>query len=803
MPRFQPVQILGGCYSDSDRSFSLQDTVNWLPEQAEQAETRTPSQFKTPPGLRPFLEIPPTVTEGGTFPSKPVRATYNCEGKLFAVIGKTLYQVSNSGVAIPQGTIPGNGRVVMAHNQISQGNELVSVNGSSGYVYNTLTQVFEKITDEGFPGAIWVGFADGYILGIEPGRRFAFNSDPADALNYNTLDRFTSEYKPDLIVTGVVNNSELILLNETSYEFFENTGATQQPFRSKRIYGDVGCASRYGACNLDRTVFMFGADGKFYRLEGYSWQRISTRPIEQAVRGLNWAQAFCFTWEDSGHSVVYWTFPDGLTWGFDQSTNLWHRRKSYGLDRWRPNTSTLLGQEWYMGDFQTGRIWVMDWDYILEGEDCIERIRTTGVLSDNQNLIEVNRFEPIFNTGQEITVPVEFPIQPEGPTLVIPPLPDGNEGESWAGGTFTATGGTPPYSFSQRPGTVWPGNLGPMKANGVVDAKVPSKDGIGTVNARVYDANGLFDDDTDSFIIAKRLSWIMAGGFTDGEQKPSPNGVNWSNPSVAAIGASSYYREGDEVLALRQGSDAIYFSTNLAVSFSSLSAALEFGIIGPARAAKTGDNWFIASTVPNARKYDGSVVTTMGWAAWTVATVKGATPAEDVMFTCNASNGTQIIRRDDDGTSLGATTFRASGAGITLCAGDGVCAGLWYDSSSVTHLFSMSTGGTITHLTCPFATDVALPDHFIRYSKAMEKWVLVQGVNIAYGSTLDALTLATTTLPYPALGIDEDGTKFEICGQSASLHMSIDLDTWIPLAVANASGAPSFTALLSLENASE
>lgn len=521
MPRFQPVQILGGCYADSDRAWSLQDVVNWLPEQAEQPETRTPIQFKTPPGLRPYLEIPGTVVPpsgeipGYTIPSKPVRGTYNCEGKLFAAIGKTLYQVTNSGVAIPQGTIPGNTRVTMTHNQISQGNELVAVNGSSGYVYNTLTQVYEKITDEGFPGAIWVGFADGYILGIEPGRRFAFNSDPADAKSYNTLDRFTSEYKPDLIVTGIVNNNELILLNETSFEFFENTGATQQPFRSKRIYGDVGCASRYGACNLDRTVFMFGADGKFYRLEGYSWQRISTRPIEQAVRGLNWSQAFCFTWDDGGHSVVYWTFPDGLTWGFDQSTQLWHRRKSLGLDRWRPNTSTQLGQNWYMGDFQTGRIWVMDWDYILEGDDEIESERVTGVLSDNQNLLQVNRVELLFNTGQELTVPVEFPVQPEPPSITAV-LPNGNVDEPWPGGTYVATGGTPPYSYSSRPGTIFPGNLGPMSGAGVVPAETPTTQGNGVNIARVTDSKGLFAEVTDPFVIGGvliGLEWQYTGTF--------------------------------------------------------------------------------------------------------------------------------------------------------------------------------------------------------------------------------------------------------------------------------------------------
>src|SRR6185312_14889109 len=92
--------------------------------------------------------------------------------------------------------IPGVGRVGMSDNQISQRNQLIIVNGSSGYVYNTNTKDFARITDAGYPCAINVVFLGGYLVQIEPARRFAFNSAPADALSYNTLDRFTSKCRP-------------------------------------------------------------------------------------------------------------------------------------------------------------------------------------------------------------------------------------------------------------------------------------------------------------------------------------------------------------------------------------------------------------------------------------------------------------------------------------------------------------------------------------------------------------------------------------------------------------------------------
>src|SRR5690606_7120246 len=114
---------------------------------------------------------------------------------------------------------------------------------------------------------------------------------------------------------------------------------------------------------------------------------------------LNWAQAFSFVWNDSGHSVVYWTFPDGRTWGYDNSTRLWHRRSSYGLKRWRPSCMITWNGKWYAGDFQAGRIWEVNWDYHLEGDIEIERELTAPVISDNQSRVQMPRLEVIVDAG--------------------------------------------------------------------------------------------------------------------------------------------------------------------------------------------------------------------------------------------------------------------------------------------------------------------------------------------------------------------------------------------------------------------
>ncbi len=397
------LPLVGGSYADESRPWSMQDTVNFLPTMAERDGTRSPVMLKTPPGLKPYQQAPGTGV---------VRGTYEAEGKFFAVIGSTLYQVTNTGVFVEKGTVPGLGRVAFTHNQISLGNEIVVVNGSAGYCYNTVDGSFGRIVDPGYPGSAVARFIDGMVLGIEPQGRYAFNSDPAQATQYNTLNRFTSEFKPDRLVGMGVSNNELLLLSLTSGEFFENTGAPQQPFRSKRITMDKGCGGPHTVVELDNTIYWLGGDGCFYALEGYSPRRISTRPIEQAIAGLDWWQAFGFVWKDKGYEVACWTFPDGQTWCWDAANREWHRKESYGLGRWRANTMTRWNGKWYAGDYNGPRLYEVDWDYPWEWDQEFVSERTCAVMHDNQNRVKCPRLEVVMDTGMPAVAPIGFDGEP-------------------------------------------------------------------------------------------------------------------------------------------------------------------------------------------------------------------------------------------------------------------------------------------------------------------------------------------------------------------------------------------------------
>ena len=388
---WRPVDVVDGAYSDETKPWTCQDTVNWMVQPAEQAGTLSAAILRSVPGLKPYA----------TTQNKPVRGAHDAEGLFLIVVGRTLYRVNTNGTTTALGTIPGVGRVSMDHNQIEAGNEVVIVNGQSGYVYNTRTSSLSTITDEAFPGSYIVDFIDGFIIGVDPAGRFWFISDLTQATQYSTLDRMTAESKPDKIVTALVVGDMVLVWGVGSLEFFQNTGQATSTFvRVRGMTKDVGCASKYARARLDNTAYWLGDDGSVYMLSGGSPSRISTGAMEKAIAKLNWENAFAFTQEDQGHKIFYLTFPDGHTWGYDVLSGKWFRRESFGLKRWRINTLTKWRRHWYAGDFSNGKLYRLDDDELTEdGKPLISRRRTPIAHSDGDP-ITIDGLKLIFDVGQ-------------------------------------------------------------------------------------------------------------------------------------------------------------------------------------------------------------------------------------------------------------------------------------------------------------------------------------------------------------------------------------------------------------------
>lgn len=397
MQQLEPLQIVDGAYLDDTRPYDSQDCVNYIPEFAENASARSPGILRGAPGLRIF----------GTVGAGPIRGARNVEGQLFVVSGTQLFRVSAAGVGTLLGTIPGSGRVSMSHNQVAGGNQLLVVNGGSGFVWDTSTSTFQQVIDPDYPGAVVADYIDGYLAQLQPNRKKWFHSDLNTATSYLGLDFYEAEALPDDIVSLLRVHAEIWIFGKQTIQPFVNTGAAEGTFApAAGTVIEQGTVGAFTPAIMDNSAFWLGNDGIVYRANGYTQQRISTFSMEQAIAKLNWPNAFSMTYTDRGHKIYYLTFPEenGATWGYDAATKRWHRRESYNLPIWRVSTLTYFQNQWIAGDFENGRLYTLDWNYHAEefspGIDrpLIAR-RVTPYLHADQNRMFQAALELLMNTG--------------------------------------------------------------------------------------------------------------------------------------------------------------------------------------------------------------------------------------------------------------------------------------------------------------------------------------------------------------------------------------------------------------------
>ena len=146
--------ILGSSYVARSVNAADARMVNLFPEIVPEAGKEAAFLMRAP-GLLKLAEIGPG----------PIRGLWTYGGYMYVVSYDKLYKVDSSYTATVIGTVAGTTeQVSMADN----GTQLfIACNGPS-YIYNATTNVFQQITDPDFPGALTVGYLDGYFVFNEP-----------------------------------------------------------------------------------------------------------------------------------------------------------------------------------------------------------------------------------------------------------------------------------------------------------------------------------------------------------------------------------------------------------------------------------------------------------------------------------------------------------------------------------------------------------------------------------------------------------------------------------------------------------
>jgi hypothetical protein len=375
--------ILGSTYVARSVNAADARMVNLFPEVV-------PDGGKEPAFLMraPGLQLLATIGFG------PIRGLWQLGGYLYVVSGNTLYKVSSTYSATALGTIANTGPVSMADN----GTQIFIAANPEGYIYNTSTQAFTQINDPDFPGAVTVGYLDGYFVFNQPNSQRFWITGLLDGTNIDSLDFASAEGSPDGVVGLIVDHREVWVFGTNSVEVWYDAGTLDFPLqRIQGAFNEIGCVAPYSIAKMDNGIFWLGQDargqGIVYRANGYTGQRISTHAVEWHIQQYGTlSDAIGYTYQQDGHSFYVLIFPQAnTTWVYDVATQAWHERAGWVNGAWtrhRSNCQVFYNNKVIVGDYEDGRIYAFNLDYYQDDSQPQRWYRSWRALATGQNTLK-------------------------------------------------------------------------------------------------------------------------------------------------------------------------------------------------------------------------------------------------------------------------------------------------------------------------------------------------------------------------------------------------------------------------------
>lgn len=372
--------ILGGTYVARSVNAADSRMVNLFPEAIPEGG-KEPAYLNRAPGLRLLA----TLGDG------PIRGQWQMGANGYAVSGNLFYKINSAWEVTQIGSVTGSGPVSMSDN----GTQIFIACGGPSYIYNSSTGTLQQITDPDFPGAVTVGYLDGYFVFNPPDSQQVWVTSLLDGTSIDPLDFASAEGSPDGLVSIIVDHREAWLFGTNSVEVWYDAGTPDFPLqRIQGAFNEIGCAAPFSVAKMDNGIFWLGADargrGIVYRANGYTGQRISTHAVEWHIQEYgDLSGATGYTYQQDGHSFYVLNFPSAnTTWVYDVATQEWCERAGFEngvFTRHRGNNQMAFNNEIVIGDYQNGNLYAFDLDIYADNGQIQRWLRSWRALPPGQN----------------------------------------------------------------------------------------------------------------------------------------------------------------------------------------------------------------------------------------------------------------------------------------------------------------------------------------------------------------------------------------------------------------------------------
>lgn len=449
--------FIGGSYESQAVTADQEKTVNWYPELLESPGATSRAVLYPTPGV----EVLSTGATGGG------RAHFYMNGREFAVIGSTFYEIGAGGALTVRGTVTLGGTPATISSNGDGGGQLFVTSGDNGYIYDLTTDALTQVA--ALNGKATMGdHLDGYFVALDTTTSTMYISDLLDGLTWQTGVNFAQRsLAPDRWISMKVLGRLIWLFGEYTTEIWYDTGALFPFAPTPSGLVAYGIAAPFSAAVIGDDLIWLGAtrSGRVcvLKAQGTTPEIISHKPLEMAIKGYDGiSEAVGDVYSDRGHSFYLISFDnDNVTWAWDSESKFWCERGTWvpvenRFVSWRPRFYASAFGEHRILDSSGGSVYRMSADISTDVDGLpIKRVRRAPAIMDENKRVFYSAFELDLEVGLGNIRPsrASFTMELSDSTLavsyVMSPDPTAQVVNSTDSITFTptVTPGVPGYTY--------------------------------------------------------------------------------------------------------------------------------------------------------------------------------------------------------------------------------------------------------------------------------------------------------------------------------------------------------------------
>jgi hypothetical protein len=380
-----------------------------------------------------------------------IRSLYTLNNLLYVVAGNSFYVIAPpNNVATVLGTLStNNGQVSITDNAV----QIFLTDGLAGYIYNTQTAVFTKISDANFPPLpTGAAYQDGYFLVGKGNSRQFFVSAQYDGTTWTPVSFASKEQFTDNLVSIFASGGLIRLFGSNSIEFWTSSGSLDFPFiRSQGVTTYLGVLAPASIDQVEDNFFFLGTnfngDMRVYWLKNTSVNSISSPQLNRQLNTYSKVtDAIGQAMQMDEHIFYILTFPtQGVTWVYDLTMSqfleqpVWCNLSSAGMPYYRISQVTSLTGNIYLGDSIAGNIYSLSKELATENSAAVQRQLVSAHIYDNGERVYVNELQLAMEVGSKNV---------QGPKLLFELSKDG--GFTYLPGQLLSLGGIGKYTTRVR-----------------------------------------------------------------------------------------------------------------------------------------------------------------------------------------------------------------------------------------------------------------------------------------------------------------------------------------------------------------